>query len=55
MYVLLAMKNTDGAYTEGLASILKKQRDYDPETLERCLEEFPERDRDFYRALVESE
>ncbi len=53
MYIMLSLRNTDGAYTEGLAYLLKKQRDYDPETFDRCLLEFPEEEREFYRILVE--
>ncbi len=53
MYIMLSVRNSDGAYTEGLAYLLKKQRDYDPETFERCLLEFPEEEREFYRILVE--
>ncbi len=53
MYVMLSLRNTDGDYTEGLAYLLKKQRDYDPETFDRCLLEFPEEEREFYRILVE--
>ncbi len=53
MYIMLSLRNTDGAYTEGLAYLLKKQRDYDPETFDRCLLEFPEEEREFYRALAE--
>ena len=37
MYMLLGYLNSDGAYAEGLAALLQKQFDYDPETFAYCL------------------
>ena len=39
MYVILTGLNTDGAYAEGIGEILKKQRDYDQDLFDRCLQE----------------
>ena len=37
MYMILGYLNSDGAYAEGLAAILQKQFDYDPEVFAYCL------------------
>ncbi len=37
MYMILGFLNSDGAYAEGLATLMKKQYDYDPHTFECCL------------------
>ena len=37
MYMILGFLNSDGAYAEGLATLLKKQYDYDSQTFECCL------------------
>lgn len=55
MYVILAALNTDGAYTEGMRGILKKQYDYDPELFEFCIEENLTADqREIIRSLINS-
>ena len=53
MYVMLAALNSDGAYSEGLSSILQKQRDYDAGLFEKCIENLPQRDRDRVRGLAD--
>lgn len=52
MYVMLTALNSDGAYTDGLAGILKKQQNYDPELFEKCLQNLTGAQRDTVEGLV---
>lgn len=52
LYVMLAALQADGAYARGLADILVKQRNYDPETFERCLQSLTREQSDTIRVLM---
>ncbi len=52
LYVMLAALNSDGAYTEGFADILKKQQNYDPELFETCLQNLTQTQRNSVLILV---
>ena len=39
MYMILGLLHSDGAYSEGLEELLRKQYAYDPAVFERCLRE----------------
>ena len=54
MYVILTALNTDGAYAEGIGDILKKQRNYDPELFDFCLQQnVTQEQRDTINMLIE--
>ncbi|HHX36737.1 MAG TPA: M56 family metallopeptidase [Clostridiaceae bacterium] len=53
MYVMLTALNTDGAYSEGISNILAKQKNYDSEIFDYCLEQLTEEQRDTINMLVE--
>jgi len=54
MYVILAALNTDGAYSEGIADILLKQRNYDSEIFDACLEQLTADQRGIINMLLET-
>lgn len=51
-YVMLAALNADGAYAEGLAEILKKQRDYDADSFELALSALNSGQRETIEGLI---
>jgi hypothetical protein len=52
LYVMKAALRTDGAYTEGLADILKKQYDYNSGVFMNCLEELTPGEKDTIIMIV---
>lgn len=53
LYVMLAALNTDGAYAEGMEELLEKQRVYDPQTFESCLQYLAPEQQNVIRRLAE--
>lgn len=53
LYVMLAALNTDGAYGEWIRGLLEKQRAYDPELFDSCLENFTQEQQSVIRRLTE--
>jgi|GEM_PF-792793 len=54
LYVMLTALNTDGAYSEGIASILLKQKNYDTKIFDFCLEQLTTGQRGIINMLVET-
>jgi len=54
LYLMLTVQNSDGAYREGLADILRRQNAYDPVSFEACLQKLPPEQREELRDLLEA-
>ena len=54
LYIMLTALNTDGAYSEGIATILVKQRNYDPEIFDFCLQQLTADEREIISMFVRS-
>ena len=52
LYIMLATQNSDGAYTEGLVEILHKQREYDPELFDACLQQLTDTQQKVIKAVM---
>ena len=52
LYIMLAIQNSDGAYTEGLVEILHKQREYDPELFDACLQQLTDTQQKVIKAVM---
>ena len=53
LYVMLTALNTDGAYSEGISTILAKQKNYNPDVFDECLEHLTIEQRDRINSHVE--